>query len=297
MVASGFIVNCDSVDEMILNIRPDYLTDLYPEICYGDSLFAQDAWRYSSGTFYDTLQSVYFCDSVIQTNLTVYPKIDKDFIVSTGDSSCLEEVIQFTQTGSANLTNWLWDFGDGTTSSDQNPEHTYLDPGLYTIWFYYDDDMGCNDSVSHNVRVFDLPDVDFFTSQTSACAYTQIDFTGSSTSNIVSWHWNMGDGTEFFSQNTSYSYDIPGSYLVTLTVEDINGCTETAFHTIYVVTPPEADFGYEVAACHDIQFSDSSTAPRVITWYSGTGTSTTGTPPICKTLCTASPRVAPTMSP
>ncbi|MDZ7741825.1 MAG: PKD domain-containing protein [Bacteroidota bacterium] len=270
LVASGNVVNCDSIDEMILNIRPDYLTDLYPEICYGDSLFAQDAWRYSSGTFYDTLQSVYFCDSVIQTNLTVYPKIDKDFLISTGDSACLEETIQFTQTGSATLTNWLWDFGDGTTSSEQNPGHTYLDPGLYAIWFYYDDDMGCNDSVSHNVRVFDLPDVDFFASQTSACAYTPIDFTGTSTSNIVLWEWDFGDGTTALGQNQTYSYGVPGSYLVTLTATDINGCSYTAIHTIYVVEPPTADFGYQVDSCHTVQFADSSSAPPgyyLVMWH------------------------------
>ena len=280
MVASGNIINCDSIDEMILTIRPDFLTPLYPILCFGDSLFAQGAWRYSSGVFYDTLYSIYGCDSVIETNLFVYPKIDIDFTIVPGDSICLGETAYYTMTGTANLTNWLWDFGDGTTSSVQNSDHEYLNAGGYDVWFYYTDNHNCSDSVMHHVTVFELPDVNFYLSTTTSCVNTPIDFYGSSTSNIVLWYWDFGDGQNAVGQNVSHSYSIFGDFPVTLTVTDINGCSNSAIDTIIVVEPPNPDFSYDILVCDTLQFTDFSTAPAGYNivwrhWDFGDGTDTT----------------------
>ena len=80
MIAAN-IINCDSIDDMTLTIRPTYEMPIDITVCYYDSVFVQGAWRYTSGVYYDSLVSVYGCDSVIVTNLTVRPKIDKDFII------------------------------------------------------------------------------------------------------------------------------------------------------------------------------------------------------------------------
>ncbi len=68
MVASN-VINCDSLDDMILTIRPTYEMPVDITVCYYDSIFAQGAWQYTTGTYYDTLlTSDYGCDSVIVTN-------------------------------------------------------------------------------------------------------------------------------------------------------------------------------------------------------------------------------------
>ena len=121
MVASN-VIACDSIDEMILTIRPTYEIPVDMTVCHYDSAFLQGAWQYVSGTYFDTLYTAnYGCDSVTVTTLTVRDKIDRDFVISSGDSICNGETVSFTSVGTANLVDWLWDFGDGTTSDDFDP--------------------------------------------------------------------------------------------------------------------------------------------------------------------------------
>ncbi len=260
MVASGFIVNCDSVDEMILTIRPDYLMPQDTTICYLDSMFVQGNWQFASGTFYDTLLSVFDCDSVIQTNLTVRPEIDYDFTTNL-DSICEGESISFSQSGSSTITSFLWDFGDGQTSTSQDPTHQYDFPGIYDITLSYTDDNGCTDEKVHAVRVFPHPDVEFTSSMLSGCINAEVAFTGLSSANIVSWDWDFGDGQNGVGQNITHIYTTYGLFQVTLSVMADNGCDSTVTHSIYIAPPPTADFDYYVVQCDTIQFTDLSTTP------------------------------------
>ncbi|MEA3476917.1 MAG: PKD domain-containing protein [Bacteroidota bacterium] len=260
MLALG-VLNCDSIDDMVLYIRPDYLMPFDTTICYHDSVFAQGGWQGASGTFYDTLLSVWDCDSVIQTNLTVLPEIDRDFTITPNDSSCIGEPVFFTQTGSANLTTWFWDFGDGATSNAQDPNHQYVTPGSYTVTLTYTDDNGCSDFKEHDVFVFNHPDVDFSTSQTSACVNAEFTFRGLSNDNIIVWEWDLGDGTTALTQNVSHIYTTYGLFYVTLTVTADNGCISSITKPMVVAQPPTADFEYYVVQCDTIQFTDLSTSP------------------------------------
>ncbi len=261
MVASGFIVNCDSVDEMTLTIRPEHLTPVDTTICYLDSVLAQGNWQFASGTFYDTLLSVFDCDSVIQTNLTVRPEIDYDFTTGPGDSICEGESISFSQSGSSTITSFLWDFGDGQTSTSQNPTHQYNFAGNYEVILSYTDNNGCSDEKVHPVGVFPYPDVDFVSSMTSACINAQVNFNGFSSANIVSWDWDFGDGQTGTGQNISHVYQTFGLFEVSLNVTSDNGCDSVAYHNVYISPPPTADFEYYVVQCDTIQFVDLTIKP------------------------------------
>ncbi len=269
MVASN-IINCDSIDDMVLTIRPIYEIPIDIIICYYDSIFAQGEWRYGSGTFYDTLPTFnYGCDSVIVTNLTVRPKIDQEFTLSTSDSICFGETADFVSSGTADLISWYWDFGDGNTSNLMYPSHQYNVPGNYMVIYYYTDDNGCSDSLVRQITVFELPDVTFTINMTNACVNTQVGFSGLSNSNIVSWDWDFGDGQIGSGQNITHIYSTWGDVTVTLTVTDINGCSETTYNIFKVVQPPEANFTYEIVICDSLQFFDLSIAPpgyNVVTW-------------------------------
>ncbi|MBC8319923.1 MAG: PKD domain-containing protein, partial [Bacteroidetes bacterium] len=269
MVASN-IINCDSIDHMTLTIRPEYSMPFDTTVCFYDSVFAQGAWHYASGTFYDTLQSAYGCDSLIITNLTVRPKVDKDFTMSTGDSICLGETTFFSQIGTASLASWLWDFGDGNFSTDINPSHAYGSSGFFDVIFYYTDVSGCSDSTMRPVWVFELPDVSFTTDTYNACVNTPINFTGLSSSNIVLWYWDFGDGQTGTGQNPSHIYATWGNMMVSLTVTDINGCSETSHQSLIIVQSPIADFTYNIVICDSIQFTDLSTCPpgfNLVMWH------------------------------
>ncbi len=277
MVAAN-IINCDSIDEMILTIRPTYEIPVDITLCHYDSIFAQGAWQYNSGIYYDTLATaIYGCDSVIVTNLTVRPKIDHGFTMSTPSPLCLGESIIYTPTGTAQIIDRLWMFGDGTTSTLTTPTHTYQNPGSYQLIYHYTDENGCSDSIVSNIVVNELPDVDFIISDSISCMEAPIDFVGSSTSNINSWQWDFGDGQTGTGQMISHSYTTWGMMQVTLTVTDQNGCSETALHTVSISEPPHPDFTYTLDSCHTIHFEDASTAPSgyflvAYDWDLGDGT-------------------------
>ena len=280
MVAAN-IINCDSIDEMTLTIRSTYEMPTNITVCYYDYAFLEGAWRYTSGIFYDTLSTAnYGCDSVIVTNFTVRPKIDMAFDISTGDSVCFGETCYFDTTGSASLTSWHWDFGDGNTSTQLLPSHTYLSPGFYNVIFSYTDLNGCFDSTTHNVSVFALPDISYITSMPNACVDTEITFLGASNSNIISWDWDFGDGQTGSGQSIAHTYTTWGDMYATLTVTDDRGCTNTYTDLITIAQPPEANFTYAPLICDSIQFTDLSTCSpgyNLVSWQWDFGDGTTDT--------------------
>ncbi|MBU2554031.1 MAG: PKD domain-containing protein, partial [Bacteroidetes bacterium] len=282
MVASN-IISCDSIDEMVLTIRPIYEMNVNTTICFYDSLYLQGAWQTQSGIYIDTVPTFYYgCDSVIVTNLTVRPKIDHDFTMSTPNPLCLEESITFTPTGTAQITDRFWIFGDGATSTQPSPTHTYQAPGTYQLIYSYTDQNGCSDSIMQMITVNPLPEVSYNASQTMVCLGVPITFTGASPSNIVSWHWDFDDGQTGTGQQVTHDFATWGSMQVVLTVEDQNGCTQSTVQTIEVVQPPTADFTYTIDSCLTAQFTDLSTPPPgyyLVEWYWEFGDDSTSTWP------------------
>ncbi|MEA3477702.1 MAG: PKD domain-containing protein [Bacteroidota bacterium] len=260
MITSGLISNCDSIDEMILTIHPDFLTAIDTTICFLDAVFAQGNWQFTSGVYYDTLQTVNTCDSVIQTNLTVRPEIDYDFVADP-ESVCLGETMYFTQSGSSTITSFLWDFGDGQTSTLFNPPHLYTSIGNYTVTLSYTDDNGCSDEKTHSVEATLSAEVDFTANPNPSCINDLIYFEGYSNYNIVQWQWDFGDGQNGTGQNVTHSYNTPGTYVVTVSGVTSNGCGDSTSNNVYIPPSPVADFTYYVVYCDSIQFTDLSYHP------------------------------------
>lgn len=118
---------------------------------------------------------------------------------------------------SAGATAWYWDFGDGSTSTLQNPVHTYTDTGTYTICLVAFDGCG-SDTVCTELQVLcPLPDAGFTHSNTAF----GVSFTNLS-SGADSWHWNFGDGSSDVSESPTHVYTAAGTYQVCLRAE--NGC-------------------------------------------------------------------------
>jgi len=198
----------------------------------------------------------------------------------SGANSCFGQVNSFTDESSNApsdaITNWYWDFGDGQNSSFQNPTHTYLAPGTYTIELYVETVGGCGAFHDEEIIIYTLPTAQF--SKSGFCSADAIQFTDQSTQGagiINSWLWNFGQPSSGLN-NVSYLtnptkiYNEAGSFNVILEVTDVNSCVDQVTMNITVYDSPIASFTAE-ESCenNNIVFVNNSlaVAPSTISNY------------------------------
>lgn len=180
------------------------------------------------------------------------------------NSVCNGEDFQFTDNSSSpdgSIVNWSWDFGDGNTSSQQNPSHQFAGPGTYTVKLVVETDHACPDSTTQQVTVDPIPVADF--TATDACAGSQNVFAdGSSvgTGSISSWGWDFGDGNTSAQQNPTHQFTNAGTYMVGLTATATSGCSSVDSNSVEVYALPQADFTFPSTCVNDpTDFLDAST--------------------------------------
>ncbi|MEL7529791.1 MAG: PKD domain-containing protein [Bacteroidota bacterium] len=169
-----------------------------------------------------------------QANLIeVFANPQADFS-SNLSNICTGQDIAFTDLsspGSAPIVNWLWDFGDGTTSSLQNPVHTYAFAGSFTVSLVVTDANGCTDLLAQNafIDVNQTPNADFVPDNAFGCTLPfTVNFLGQSTSPGLTHSWNFGlAGANSSSPSPSFTYNTAGLYSVLHIVSDTLGCADT----------------------------------------------------------------------
>jgi PKD repeat protein len=196
--------------------------------------------------------------------------------------------VDFTDETRAAVESWYWEFGDGGTSSEQNPSHTYLAEGLYTVTL-----TAANVNGQDMARKVDYIGVGappttvaaFSATPTSGNAPLDVTFTDESTGALLSaWAWDFGDGGTSTEQNPTHQYTVAGNHTVSLTVTGFAGPdTETKTNYIAVGTAAGADFSgapTEGVVTLDVTFTDLSTGD-VVGWawdFGDGGTSTVQNP-------------------
>jgi len=245
----------------------------------------------------------------IEKTITVNPcNIKADFI-GTPNSGTAPLTVQFTDKSTGNPTMWHWDFGDGPIPMNTdvscsgggcdniaNPTHTYLEPGTYTVTLTASSQYGCSDTITKQMYVVVEPacsiKADFIANPTNGSAPLIVQFTDKSTGNPTMWHWDFGDGPIPMNAdvscsgggcdniaNPTHTYLEPGTYTVTLTASNQQGCTDTISKTQFIVVVPacniKADFianPTNGSAPLTVQFTDKSTGnPTMWNWDFGDG--------------------------
>lgn len=212
----------------------------------GSTSITQNPTHQYSDTGYFTVRLIAFnngCpDTLIRSNyIYVLPPVARFTIVP----DCSNR-LRFSFTDQSILPlSWNWDFGDGNTSAIQNPVHIYPALGTYTVRLIVTNG-GCADTIFQTVRAID-EQPDFTANTTTACRVANISFlaTNINTANITNYFWDFGDGgtINVAVPNVSYSYVNSGNFTVTLTVTDLNGCTNSRTMTNYIrINGPVANF-------------------------------------------------------
>lgn len=177
-------------------------------------------------------------DSIEQI-VVVYPRPNVGF--SSNTIACPGDTIVF-QNLTTGASDYIWDFGDGNTSTFNNPENVYKSPGTYTAKLIATSSEGCLDSTISSVTILTPPQSNFILSTDSVCVGEEIQFTSISTTDPLTCFWDFGDGNFKSECDLVYSYTTSGSYIVSLIVGNNNGCRDTMQQLIYVSPVPEPSF-------------------------------------------------------
>lgn len=196
---------------------------------------------------------------------------------------CSGVTINFTDS-SANAVSWLWNFGDGTYSSTQNPSHTYNQDGNYLVSLTVTAPDGCTSTMVADSAVVIMTSSALFQSDTQdGCTPLIVNFTNAS-EGAESWEWNFGDGSSSTLEFPSHLYTSPGVYTVTLVSSNHFGCSDTLIFTDYITVRGTIPYftvsDYGGCAPLPVQFSDSSVNAVSLEWHFGDGTSITGMDPM-----------------
>ena len=189
--------------------------------------------------------------------------------------------VSFSDTSTLNINTWMWDFGDGTTSSLSSPTHTYLGSGTYTVSLTVTSSAGIDSVlIADLVSVVEPFPISAFTpSTTTGDIPLEVTFADASTLNISSWLWDLGDGTTSTLQNPSNTYATAGTYVVSLTVTSEAGTDQSSQSIVAVEPVPIAAFTTDITAGLpplNVVFSDASTL-NITSWLWDFGDGTTST--------------------
>jgi PKD repeat protein len=195
--------------------------------------------------------------------------------LATFASSNNQLEVSFLDISSNSPTQWSWDFGDGSTSTDQNPVHLFEEPGTYTVCLTASSICGSSQFCSQLEVNCMAPQANF---EISTQELT-LNFMDVSENNPSSWMWSFGDGTTSTQQNPQHTYDFPGNYLVCLSVSSICGNTQRCELTTVSCTPPQSAFDYNSTEL-TVNFQDASTEDAVAwLWDFGDGSGSTQASP------------------
>lgn len=172
---------------------------------------------------------------------------------------------------------WNWSFGDGTSSTAQSPTHTYQTPGTYNVSLIATNSGGCTQTLTKPayIQIYAPPNASFTASPTSFCAApATVSLSPSATgSGPITFAWNYGNGTN--GTVNSVTYPSIGTYTVTLTATDANGCKDTVVGATPVsVGSLDASYTAPATGCvfAPIVFNNTSSGVGSGFWDFGDGT-------------------------
>ncbi|MEN8201788.1 MAG: PKD domain-containing protein [Bacteroidota bacterium] len=265
-------VNTDPVSHLYVN--PDFANQLDFEVSLEVENFAG-------------------CVHSITRTITVEPDISAGFTASPTEG-CHPLSVDFTNLTLGAAT-YLWDFGNGTTSSETDPSQTFTNIGstdtTYRVWLIATaSNQFCQDSFFVDILVHPYVMADFAFQEQIHCTPSEVQFHNASVGGNI-FRWDFGDGTDTITTDmnpvthifSNSSYIENGTFQVTLTVENEAGCMDQIVKIVEVYPAILAEFSMNVdEGCHplEVDFSNLSLGGNTFIWDFGDGASSEADDPL-----------------
>lgn len=219
----------------------------------------------------------------ILVSVPVKAQLSAEFKADTTEG-CEPVVIKFNDLTVGNPTAWLWDLGNGITSTQKNPVTFYFDPGNYTVSLRVVNGRDTQTIVKHKyITVHSLPETKFALSDSVGCFPFSIRFTDLSlpkSGMIKNLQWDFGDGTFSNDGITSHTYNVAGNFTISLIITNTVGCTQVMSkpNLVKLLEGVTAGFSFkDVLTCNapaSFQFNNTSKGKNINTyqWNFGDGT-------------------------
>ncbi|HOZ30943.1 MAG TPA: PKD domain-containing protein, partial [Bacteroidales bacterium] len=230
---------------------------------------------YNSSGIFDVsvtvTDDVYGCETVItQEDYIKITVAEPEYSILEGDVVCKNTEVHFVNETSYTC---MWSFGDGGTSYQNTPVHTYNTGGNMSVVFTVDPGGPCESATTFNLLVEEVT-ASFTTNPTDLFSCTTpftINFTNTSSANATSFVYFFQDGGSSESPNPSHSYNSPGVYQPTLTVTTDNDCMHTFIGPLITINSPDASFvGDTVEGCEpltiDFTYNGSTPESTITNW-------------------------------
>lgn len=224
------------------------------------------------------------CADIFTKTIVVFPEIYSEFSFDGSNRGCDPLPVQFVNNSSGNTDTWYWEFGDGGSSIEENPQHTFrnlfgpdsivYETRLIAISPYY-----CRDTSTHTVTVMPYIEANFVFDTVFACTPHQILITDQSYGADF-YYWDFGDGTYSTSMGPQISKvyvnndTVPVTYTIRLRVENEEGCVDEIMRDVLVYPEINASFvpdRFEGCSPFEVEFVNSSTGAVDYYWDFGDG--------------------------
>jgi len=207
--------------------------------------------------------------SLIQLLDTSFPEANFRTDITEGVAPL---TVPFTDLSTGSITSWAWDFGDGETSTDQHPSHTFQSADTFSISLTVTGPQGSDTATKEDyIVVLEPPPVADFTADTTEGTWPfLVQFQDLSNGPVTVWAWHFGDGETSAEQHPAHTYQSADTFTVSLEVTGPGGADTLTQEAFIKVSdpPPVADFTADTTRGLfplDVHFSDLSTGP-VFTW-------------------------------
>lgn len=218
------------------------------------------------------------CEDTLTRNIKVYPDVEPDFDMSVS-ADCHPVAVDFTNTSTPDGDlSYTWDFGDGGTSNQEEPSHTFhnfskTNDSIYTVRLVAESDYYCRDTTEKTVQVYHNPKAKMDVNQTESCPPFDLEATNESIGES-SAEWHFGDDSPVESElgTVNHTYDNTSSNVANHDLKLIattnQGCQDSTQLRLSVYPRVTADFDYDPAGCHpfNTQFNNQSDNANYYHW-------------------------------